>query len=135
MSNNIAGSCLCGKVKFDIEGSFESFFLCHCKFCQKDTGSAHAANLFSTTAKFTWLSGEDLVKTFHLPNTRHVKSFCSHCGSAAPSIQNEGKLIIVPAGSLDAPLEIKPKAHLFMASKANWEEGLEALQSFDGLPD
>ncbi len=134
MSNKSSGSCLCGKVKFEVEGNFESFFLCHCKFCQKDTGSAHAANLFSTTSKLSWLSGEDFNKTFHLPSTRHVKTFCSHCGSALPSIQNQGKLIVVPAGSLDVPVKIKPNAHLFVASKANWDEGLEAIPSFDRLP-
>ena len=45
------GSCLCGDVRFIIEGEFKSFYLCHCNYCRKDTGSAHAANLFSTTAK------------------------------------------------------------------------------------
>jgi len=50
MSNTYAGSCLCGEVRFEIEGEFERFYLCHCEFCRKDTGSAHAANLFSSTA-------------------------------------------------------------------------------------
>lgn len=135
MSNKIVGSCLCGKVKFSICGEFESFYLCHCRYCQKDTGSAHAANLFSTNLKLNWTSGEKFVQTFNLPNTRHVKSFCSNCGSALPSIQNEGKLIVVPAGSLDSPVDIKPKAHLFMANKANWEEDLETVEKFEGLPN
>ncbi|WP_419168645.1 GFA family protein [Halobacteriovorax sp.] len=134
MSNKNAGSCLCGNIKFELEGSFESFFLCHCKYCQKDTGSAHAANLFTTNSKLSWLSGEDLVKTFNLPQTRHVKSFCTNCGSAVPSIQNNGDLIVVPAGSLDVPVSIKPNAHLFIGSKANWEDELDELPSFEGLP-
>lgn len=134
MSGKYLGSCLCEKVKFEVEGSFESFFLCHCKYCQKDTGSAHAANLFSSTSKFNWLSGKESVKTFNLAKTRHVKSFCSNCGSAVPSIQNEAKLIIVPAGSLDVPVEMKPNAHLFTASRANWDKDLESLQSFKGFP-
>lgn len=135
MSNKNLGSCLCKKVKFEVEGDFESFFLCHCQFCQKDTGSAYAANLFATTSTLTWLSGQELIKTFHLPQTRHVKSFCSHCGSAIPSLQNEGQLLVVPAGSLDVAIKLKPNAHLFMASKASWEAGLENIHSFDGLPD
>ena len=90
--------------------------------------------MFSTSAKLTWISGEDLTKTFNLANTRHVKNFCSNCGAALPSIQNNGKLIVVPAGSLDVPVDVKPNAHLFVGSKANWEEKLEQLQSFEGLP-
>lgn len=134
MSNKYLGSCLCGNVKYEVVGSFESFFLCHCKYCQKDTGSAHAANLFSSTSKLNWLSGEDSVKTFNLSNTRHVKSFCSNCGSATPSIQMEGKLIVVPAGSIDTPVELRPNAHLFTGSRASWDEDLESLKSFKGLP-
>lgn len=134
MSNKNTGSCLCGKVKYEVLGSFESFFLCHCKYCQKDTGSAHAANLFTTTSKLNWLAGESFVKTFKLPNTRHTKSFCSHCGSAAPSIQNDGKLIVVPAGSLDVSVGIRPSAHLFTKSRATWDDELESIQSFEEFP-
>jgi len=58
------GSCLCGEVRFEIVGDFDRFFLCHCGRCRKDTGSAHAANLFSSTAKIHWLSGQAKIKNF-----------------------------------------------------------------------
>lgn len=128
------GSCLCGAVQFEINGEFESFFLCHCEHCRKDTGSAHASNLFSTSATLTWVSGQEMVKVFNLPSTRHMKSFCSNCGSAMPSIQMNGKLVVVPAGSLDCDVPITPNAHIFVASKANWDQDLEHIQKLDGLP-
>ena len=43
-SNPTTGKCLCGVVQFRISGEFESFFLCHCSRCRKDSGSAHSAN-------------------------------------------------------------------------------------------
>jgi hypothetical protein len=46
MTQTVTGSCLCGAVSFEVSGAFDSFFLCHCSRCRKDTGSAHAANLF-----------------------------------------------------------------------------------------
>lgn len=128
------GSCLCGEVSFEIEGNFESFYLCHCQYCRKDTGSAHAANLFSTTAYLTWVAGEESVRTFTLPATQHVKSFCLHCGSALPSLQMGGKLLVVPAGSLNSAVTILPNAHLFMASKADWDHELEHTLKLDALP-
>ena len=134
MTNNYSGSCLCQSVKYEVNGNFESFFLCHCKYCQKDTGSAHAANLFSSTAKLHWLAGEDKVKTFVLPTTRHTKSFCQECGSALPSLQMEGKLLVVPAGSLNCEIEITPNAHIFCSSKASWTNGLEHLKQFEKFP-
>ncbi|WP_029914711.1 GFA family protein [Pelobacter seleniigenes] len=129
------GSCLCGAVRFEIRGDFERFYLCHCQHCQKDTGSAHAANLFSSSAILHWLSGKDLVKSFTLPGTRHMKSFCSTCGSALPSCQPEGQLLVVPAGSLDSELSIRPHAQLFVASKAQWEQELTDIPQFEKLPE
>jgi len=134
MPDKHSGSCLCGQVRFEVEGDFESFFLCHCQYCRKDTGSAHAANLFSTTASLTWLSGRDQVREFNVPATRHVKCFCSTCGAALPCQQAGGALLVVPAGSLDSNVPIRPNAHLFVSSRANWDHGLQALPSFDRLP-
>tara|TARA_R100000656_G_scaffold108699_4_gene80779 strand:- start:618 stop:1025 length:408 start_codon:yes stop_codon:yes gene_type:complete len=135
MEASNVGTCLCGEVKFEVMGDFENFFLCHCKYCQKDTGSAHAANLFSSRAKLIWRAGEKMVKTFNLPGTKHIKSFCIGCGTALPSLQSHGKLLVVPAGSLDGELTIEPNAHLFVASKAGWDEGLEKLPKFDRFPN
>ncbi|MFW5489091.1 MAG: GFA family protein [Desulfovibrio sp.] len=130
-----AGSCLCGKVTFEVEGEFENFYLCHCERCRKDTGSAHAANMFSSTAILRWLSGQDMVKTFNFNETGHIKSFCSQCGSALPNIQMEGKLLVVPAGSLDCDTPIGPDAHIFVSRKANWDKDLEKLPTFKELPE
>lgn len=130
-----AGSCLCGKVQFEVEGDFENFYLCHCERCRKDTGSAHAANLFSSTAKLNWLSGEENVRVFDFNETGHIKSFCIECGSALPNIQMNGKLLVVPAGSLDSDVPIKPDGHIFYAHKANWDAELEKIRIFEKLPD
>lgn len=134
MDINHSGSCLCGQVKFEIDGAFESFYLCHCKYCQKDTGSAHGANLFSTSAQLKWISGSEKVQTFNLPTTRHVKSFCSACGSALPNTQMQGKLLVVPAGSLDTEVLAKPDGHLFCSSRARWDDELEKIKKFETVP-
>ncbi|WP_342744138.1 GFA family protein [Oceanimonas doudoroffii] len=129
-----AGSCLCGIVTFEVHGDFDSFYLCHCKHCQKDTGSAHAANLFSHSAKLVWRSGADAVTTFTFPGTSHNKSFCKLCGSALPSTQIPG-LLVVPAGCLNTEIPMAPTAHIFLSSKANWDEGLGNAPEFEGLPE
>ncbi|KIX14851.1 GFA family protein [Dethiosulfatarculus sandiegensis] len=134
MSQKFTGSCLCGEVRFEIKGDFENFYLCHCSRCRKDTGSAHAANLFSSTAKLKWLAGEDKVTVFTLPSTQHTKAFCSICGSALPNLQMDGDLLVVPAGSLDSDVPISPNAHIFVSSKANWDHDLEKLPMLPELP-
>jgi hypothetical protein len=132
--NTHHGSCLCGSVEFRIEGDFESFYLCHCSHCRKDSGSAHAANLFSSTARLTFVAGEDNVSRYSLSGTRHARAFCKGCGSALPNLQMGGALLVVPAGSLDSPVGMKPAAHLFTASRADWDDRLELIPGFDTLP-
>ncbi|RQW64373.1 GFA family protein [Vibrio viridaestus] len=130
-----SGSCLCGTVHFEIEGDFDSFYLCHCKHCQKDTGSDHGANLFSQSAKLTWLQGHEAVKTYQLPNTRHAKAFCSNCGSALPNSEKPFGFLVVPAGCLDSALHQTPNAHLYAGSRAPWSQHLEAIPSFWTVPN
>lgn len=128
------GSCLCGNVTFEVEGDFEHFYLCHCEKCRKDTGSAHAANLFSSKAKLNWLSGKNHVRTYNHKNEGHIKSFCEICGSALPNIQMDGNLLVVPAGSLDSNVDIKADGHIFYASKANWDQDLEKVRKYKDYP-
>ncbi|WP_411678245.1 GFA family protein [Caproicibacter sp.] len=132
---NYTGSCLCGRVTFEVEGDFDNFFLCHCERCRKDTGSAHAANLFSSTAKLTWLSGQNEVKTFNYLSEGHIKSFCANCGSALPNIQSDGKLLVVPAGCIDSVIYMKPQGHIYYASKASWDSDLEKIPKYKELPN
>ena len=134
MSDVAEGSCLCGSVRFRISGEFEAFFLCHCSRCRKDTGSAHAANLFSSKASLEWLAGEASVKTYRLAGTRHEKSFCIECGSALPGREAGGAFIAVPAGSLDTPVSIRPTAHICFASRAEWDEDLAGVAKLDAMP-
>lgn len=129
------GSCLCGRIKYEVNGAFENFFLCHCQSCRKDTGSSHASNLFSSTAKLKWLQGEKEVKRFDYNNSGHIKSFCPNCGSALPNIQMGGELLVVPAGSLDSDIEITPSGHIYLSEKANWDEELEKAPHYQELPN
>lgn len=134
MSDTHVGACLFGKVRFKVRGEFQHFFLCHCNRCQKDTGSAHAANLFSSNASIEWLSGKDSVREYVVPDTRHTKCFCRQCGAAVPSIQMNSTLVVVPAGSLDSPVEMRPTAHICVVSRASWDRKLDEIPEIDGLP-
>lgn len=132
MSLKHVGSCLCGEVRYEVHGSFERFYLCHCSHCRKDTGSAHAANLFSSSARLTWLSGLESVATYRLPETRHTRSFCTRCGSALPVASHDR--IVVPAGSLDTGISLVPDGNIFTASRASWDRELHAAPDFPAFP-
>ena len=129
-----AGSCLCAEVRFEIEGDFEGFFLCHCGRCRKDSGSVHGANLFSSTAALKWLSGEEHISHFNLKPTRHSRSFCKTCGSVLPYTMGPTQYLIAPACSLDSDVPLQPDAHIFTADRANWDCDLHLIASFEQFP-
>ncbi|WP_107851441.1 GFA family protein [Oceanimonas marisflavi] len=128
-----SGSCLCGTVRFEVKGEFDSFYLCYCRRCQKDTGSAHGANLFSQSARLSWTSGVNAVASFTLPGTRHSKCFCKHCGSALPNTQVAG-LLVVPAGSLDTEVSLLPAARIFTCRQMNWSKKSDGVPVFKKMP-
>ncbi|WP_321284435.1 GFA family protein [uncultured Vibrio sp.] len=131
MANKHLSSCLCGRVRYEHSGDFQSYVLCH---CTKDTGSDHAANLFAKASILTWLQGKSHIKTYQHPNSMHVKSFCKKCRAALPTIAESINSVVAPAGSLDSPISIEPTANIFVSSGANWSRNLDSVPNYEELP-
>lgn len=133
--SSATGSCLCGKVHYQISGNLGIFQYCHCSRCRKFTGSAHAANLLVSPDQFAWLEGEQDVGRFEPLDTKHfATSFCQSCGSSLPWLAKSKKAVIVPAGSLDSDPEIKPIQNIFWDSKADWYQNASELPKHKELP-
>lgn len=76
---NRAGQCLCGAVRFSVRGAEADVGACHCKMCQRWTGSA----LLTVTVPaegFEVLAGEDELKTY-ASSPWAARTFCDTCGS------------------------------------------------------
>lgn len=128
-----AGGCLCGAVRFELSGTFRTFMLCHCSRCRKTSGTAHAANLFGTDMALRWTSGEDALRTYEHPGTRFARVFCNVCSSLLPR-ERDG-LVMVPAGCLETPVEIRPAGRIFCGSRADWDVALDDVPRWDALPE
>lgn len=117
----VAGSCLCGAVKFEFSAPLAAFRYCHCSRCRKASGSAHAANIFVSQDQFTWLAGEALINRFDLPGAQRFSvSFCSRCGSRVPGKPRGADPYLVPAGLLDGDPGVRPEKSIFWDSRAPW---------------
>ena len=124
------GSCLCGAVVFEAASPFE-FRNCHCSRCRKLRGSAFAANVFVPPGDFRWVRREDEVSKFRMPNTERFGNwFCRVCGSPVPREVPVLDVILIPAGSLDDDPGVRPAYHIFVGSKAAWEEISDALPRY-----
>lgn len=131
---SLRGSCLCGAVKYEVTGEPRRFFHCHCSRCRKATGTGHASNLFLQPAVLTWLSGEEQVRAFKVPEAkRFTNSFCVTCGSRLPRQSKDSDIVMIPSGSLDDEAPIKPQARIFSESRASWscaDDGLPAFPEY-----
>ena len=134
MSETTHGSCLCQSVSYQFQGPEFIFQYCHCSRCRKFTGSAYATNIIIDPKQFEWLSGEDLVGRFEHPEARHFATcFCKNCGSSLPWLNQSGRAMIIPAGTLDEDPQIRPSQNIFWKDRAPWREEVDALVHYDEL--
>ena len=128
----LRGSCLCGAVKYEVAGEAKRFYHCHCSRCRKATGTGHASNLFLQPGTLRWLSGEEQIRAFKVPQAkRFTNQFCALCGGRLPRQPKDTDTVVIPAGSLDDETPIKPQARIFAASCTSWScagDGLVAYQ-------
>lgn len=134
-NHRIRGGCLCEKVAYEVAAEFRFLLFCHCDQCRKITGSAHASNLFGNPAGFRWLKGEEYIKRYDMPGRYFSKAFCRDCGSGVPYLISDGKVILVPAGSLDGEPVFPKKSKVFYREHTAWCVMDENTPVFDGYPD
>ena len=116
------GSCLCGAVRFNISTKIKNIVCCHCSLCRKAQGSAFATNGNIEEKNFHFLSGQDNLSHYQASKT-HTKLFCKTCGSPIISKNSLSPDIIrVRLGTIESDINERPEAHIFVASKANWED-------------
>jgi hypothetical protein len=122
----IAGSCLCGAVRFEIAGRPTPIQYCHCTRCRKSTGGPFVAALAARSKDFRWVSGEDRIAWYAAPLVdappAYRRTFCSTCGSPLPIADPEQPFAVIPAGCLDDDPGTRPFRHIFVARKAPWFE-------------
>lgn len=118
---SLKGGCLCGAVRFEISGKLRTFLHCHCRRCRKATGTGHASNLILEPESVRWLSGEDLLASYSVPEAKRFRTvFCAVCGSPLPRVAPDMSMALVPAGSLDEEPVSKPVGRIFWDSRAGW---------------
>jgi hypothetical protein len=121
MSSEFRGSCLCGTVSYEIRGAPFGFYHCHCQRCRKANGTGHASNILLRPDSATWISGEENIASFKVPEAKRFRTaFCKTCGSPLPRIAPDLSIAVIPAGSLDNDPPLQPTARIFWGSRADW---------------
>ena len=129
------GSCLCGEVKFELDGPINDIVFCHCSECRRVQGSAFATNGNVATSDFRYVAGKDLLTAFE-SSPGKTKFFCSKCGSPMLSTNtNFPHNARIRLGTIQTAITERPSCHIFVDSKANWENITDDLPQFPEFPE
>jgi hypothetical protein len=125
----LTGGCNCGAVRYEVTAPLVGASYCHCRRCQRRSGTAASANAAAAPGTFRILSGEDMLRAWK-PGDGWEKWFCGQCGSSLFSRDlHDGERVGIRMGTFDSDPGVRPGTRQYVAYAAPWEPIPE-----DGLP-
>lgn len=137
MSEIITGGCACGAIRYSASHAPRYMGNCHCRDCQRATGSGYFPGVLFLQREFTVTAGAPKwFETTSDAGNGMRRGFCGDCGSPLllNLAANEG-IQLVYAGSLDTPEIYKPVRNIFTGSAHAWDIMDPALPKFERDPD
>lgn len=119
------GSCLCGRVRYEVTGPLRDVLACHCNQCRKSSGHFVAAT--SAMRSDVHLLSEETLNWFRSSDFAS-RAFCSICGSNMFWQRDGAENVAIMAGTLDGPTGLRISAHVFCESAGDY------YRLDDGIP-
>jgi hypothetical protein len=118
------GGCACGAVRYSLNAAPMFVHCCHCKDCQRQTGSAFVLNALIEADEVTLHAGAPEPSRMPTDSGRpHDIWRCPGCGTAVWSTYGGVSAIrFVRVGTLDEASALKPDVHIYTRSKQPWLE-------------
>ena len=122
MALNREGTCACTKVRYRLSSPPRFVHCCHCRDCQRQTGTAFVLNALIETDRISLLKGEPTALAVPTDSGRPHRIFrCPACQCAVWSEYGGlAKLRFVRVGTLDDPAALPPDVHIYVRSKLPW---------------
>jgi len=132
MSEARSGACECGAVSYQVTGEPKAVVICHCRSCQRQSGSAFGMSMVFAADGFQILSGELQVFERQADSGATLRCFfCPHCGVRIYHQKADiSDTIILKPGTLDDARAVTPKRQLWLAQKQGWID-LSGLPGFE----
>ena len=137
MTDGLEGGCACGAVRYRLSCAPMFVHCCHCRDCQRQTGSAFVLNALIETDRITLLAGAPEPVAVPTESGRpHEIYRCRTCRTAVWSDYGGRRALrFVRVGTLDDPAALPPDVHIYTRSKLPWIELPEAVPAFEGYYD
>jgi hypothetical protein len=134
------GGCTCRAVRYRMAAVPMIVHCCHCRWCQRETGSAFVINAVVETDSLAVTGETELVDTPSQSGKGQKIARCPQCRVALWSHYPQAgpKLAFVRVGTLDDPDAVPPDVHIYAASKQPWvrlPEGARVFAEFYNVPD
>jgi hypothetical protein len=136
MAAPFAGGCACGAIRYECAADPLYMGNCHCRDCQRATGSAYFAAVGVSAAAFHLTTGvpayyEKLADS----GSRMRRAFCCQCGSPV-FLTNSARpdWVVLYAASLDDPSWVRPARDIYTASAQPWDYLDPTLPKFPRMP-
>ena len=134
----LEGGCSCKAIRYRMETAPLFVHCCHCRWCQRESGSAFALNAMIESDRVTHLAAEpELIDTASESGLGQKIARCPHCRVAVWShYSGSGPVTrFVRVGTLDTPDRLPPDVHIFTASRQPWVVLAASTPSFDAFYD
>jgi len=125
------GGCLCGSVRYAVEGEPTYSANCHCRSCQKAAGAGFVTWAGVAPKNFSVTRG----KVKYAETSKGVqRGFCAQCGSSLTFGGDDWEDIAVTAATLDDPSVTVPTSNVYLSHKQPWVPIDKALKQFNEFP-
>jgi hypothetical protein len=116
----VAGSCLCGQVRFLVRLPTLFCTHCHCSICRRSHGAAFGTWFGIARAQLTLPEGEVALSQFR-SSDHGTRFFCGRCGSPLffESTRNPDRVEVALA-SMHSPIDRQPESHMHFDDRASW---------------
>lgn len=137
MSEELTGGCSCGAVRYRLAGWPMFVHCCHCKDCQRQTGSAFVLNALYEAERVVVLSGAPEPVTMPTDSgLPHDIYRCPTCRIAVWSTYGgRPQIRFVRAGALDNAAALSPDVHIYIRSKLPWVTLPDGVPAFEAYYD
>jgi hypothetical protein len=135
MNDALEGDCACSTLRYRLGSAPMFVHCCHCRDCQRQTGSAFVLNALIETNRVTVLSGAPNPVAVPTDSGRPHRIFrCPDCQTAVWSEYGGlSQLRFVRVGTLDEPASLPPDIHIYTRSKLPWVSlpaGIPAVDAY-----
>ena len=131
------GGCACGAVRLRLESAPMFVHCCHCRHCQRQTGSGFVLNALIETDRVAFSSGE--IEVIDVPTDSGRPHRIGHCARCKTALWSEyggvARLRFVRVGALDDPAALPPNVHIYTRSKLPWIALPEGVPVFEAYYD